>query len=112
MGWTLAVAPATAGMHLEHLPNIPKIALKRQELEKSRKGISHCGHFHFFGSPEAVVDLVPLDCVSGTVVGPDGCPVPAADVTVYSVGYTGSGYSKVPRATVATGPNGNLYRLL
>jgi hypothetical protein len=26
-GLTLAVAPATAGMHLEHLPNIPKIAL-------------------------------------------------------------------------------------
>src|SRR5262249_31613627 len=46
-------------------------------------------------------------CVSGTIVGQNGCPVPGAQVTVYSVGFTGSGYSKVPRATVSADMNGN-----
>ncbi len=105
-GLTLAVAPATAGTHLEHLPSIPKVALKRQELEKVEKE---------YRVPAISISSEILKlwwtwcrwyCVSGTVVGPDGCPVPAADVTVYSVGYTGWGYSKIPRATVATGPNG------
>jgi len=47
-------------------------------------------------------------CISGTVVGPDGCVVPGAQVTVYSVSYPGwFGYIKTPRVTVNTDANGN-----
>ncbi|HEY6392012.1 MAG TPA: hypothetical protein VIX89_12085 [Bryobacteraceae bacterium] len=49
-------------------------------------------------------------CVDGTVVGPDGCPVPGAQVTVYSVAHTGwFGYSKTPKRTVSTGPDGKFH---
>jgi hypothetical protein len=105
-GLTLAVAPATAGGHLEHLPNVPKVAMKRQDLERAEK------EYHV--APISIsADVLKLwwtwcrwYCVSGTVVGPDGCAVPGAEVTAYTVTYTGSGYSKVARATVTTGSNG------
>ncbi|MDQ2815221.1 MAG: carboxypeptidase-like regulatory domain-containing protein, partial [Actinomycetota bacterium] len=45
-------------------------------------------------------------CVSGTVVGPDGCPVPGADVTAYTVSWGTSGCTEIARATVATAPDG------
>jgi hypothetical protein len=45
-------------------------------------------------------------CVSGSVVGPDGCPAPAAEVTVSTVSWTSQGYTKVPKATVTTAPDG------
>jgi hypothetical protein len=106
-GFTLAVAPATASAHLDHLPNVPMIALKRQDLEKTESE---------YQAPAISLSAEVLKlwwtwcrwyCVSGTLVGPDGCAVPGAEVTVYSVGYSGFGYSKIPRATVATGPNGS-----
>src|SRR5580698_992931 len=106
-GLTLAIAPATAGAHLDHLPNVPKVALKRKDLDKAEQE---------YQAPAIAVSADVLKlwwtwcrwfCVSGTVVGPNGCPVPGADVTVYSVNYTGSGYSRVPRATVVTGANGS-----
>ncbi|HVM93659.1 MAG TPA: carboxypeptidase-like regulatory domain-containing protein [Terriglobales bacterium] len=105
-GFDLVVAPATAGSHLEHLPNVTRIALKRPDLEKSEKE-------YRVANISIASEILKLwwtwcrwYCVSGTVVGPDGCAVPGADVTVYSVYYTGGGYSKVPRATVNTGANG------
>jgi hypothetical protein len=105
-GLTLTVAPATASAHFDHLPNLPSVPLKRADLEKAEKE---------FRAPAISISADVLKlwwtwcrwfCVSGTVVGPNGCVVPGAEVTVYSVTYTGSGYTKVPRATVATGPNG------
>lgn len=45
-------------------------------------------------------------CVSGTVVGPDGCPAPGADVTAYTVSWGTGGYTEVARATVTTAPDG------
>jgi hypothetical protein len=105
-GLTLVVAPATAGSHLDHLPSVSRIALSRKDLEKSEKEYQVAA----LTIPAEVLKLwwtwCRWYCVSGTVVGPDGCAVPGADVTVYSVTYTGSGYSKVPRATVTTGANG------
>jgi len=98
-------------MHLEHLPNIPKIALKRQELEKAEKEYRIAA----ISISSEVLKLwwtwCRWYCVSGTVVGPDGCPVPAADVTVYSVGYTGSGYSRFRELPSPRAPM-HLYRLL
>ncbi len=105
-GLTLAIAPATAGAHLDHLPNVSRIALKRHDLEKAEKEY----HVPAISISAEVLKLwwtwCRWYCLTGTVVGPDGCPVPGADVTVYSVSYTGWGYSKVPRATVTTGANG------
>ena len=103
---TLAIAPASAAKHLEHFPNLPKVALKRTDLEKADKE---------FRTPEISISQEVLKvwwlwcrwyCVSGTVLGQDGCAAPGAEVTVYSVNYTGSGYSKVPRATVTTAADG------
>jgi hypothetical protein len=43
-------------------------------------------------------------CVSGQVIGPDGCPVPFAEVTVNTVSFLPA---KTPRVTVLTDQNGN-----
>src|SRR4051794_36993567 len=43
-------------------------------------------------------------CVSGQIVGPDGCPAPFAEVTVYSVDFA---LTRTPRATVLADENGN-----
>src|SRR5262249_51708052 len=45
-------------------------------------------------------------CVSGTVVGPDGCLAPGAQVTVYTVHWTAQGYTRTPKATVTAGVDG------
>src|SRR5262249_9274679 len=45
--------------------------------------------------------------VSGVLLTPDGCPVPGADVTVYSVQHTIFGYSRTARATVTTHATGH-----
>jgi hypothetical protein len=106
-GLSLAVAPAGASAHLDHLPNVPKIALNREHLEKADKE---------FRAPEISVAEEALKiwwlwcrwyCVSGRVTGPGNCAAPGAEVTVYTVNYTGYGYSKVPRVTVTTAPDGS-----
>jgi hypothetical protein len=103
---TLAVGPSSAGNHLEHLPSVPKVTLKRADLEKAEKE---------FRATEISIadDVLKLwwrwcywYCVSGRVLGPDGCAAPGAEVTVYSVTHTESGYRKIPRATVTTSANG------
>ncbi len=47
-------------------------------------------------------------CVSGTVVGPDGCPVPGAQVTVSTVLHaSGGGFSVTARDTVMADSTGH-----
>jgi len=47
-------------------------------------------------------------CVSGTVVGPNGCPVPGAQVTVLSVLHAANnGFSETPQQTVTADANGH-----
>lgn len=46
-------------------------------------------------------------CVSGTLVGADGCPAPAAAVTVSTVTWFGGSYSTQARATGVTDINGH-----
>jgi len=103
----LAVAPAASADHLQHLPDVQKVALSRKDLTAAEK--------EFRVPSEVTVSDTVLKlwwnwcrqyCVSGTVTGPDGCAAPGANVTVYSVSYTAQGYTKVPRATVTTAPNG------
>lgn len=104
---SLAVAPTGAGDHIEHLPKVPRLTLSRKELEKAER------EYRVPSAIEVSQDVLRIwwlwcrwYCVSGTVTGPDGCVAPGAEVTVYTVSYTGLGYSKVPRATVTTAPDG------
>lgn len=106
-GLNLIVAPASAGDHLDHLTDAPRIALDAAALAKSDKDFRITDQL-------AISDAILKKwwlwcrpyCITGTLVGPNGCPVPAASVTVYTVNHSGSGYSKVPRVTVTTGPDG------
>ncbi len=104
----VAIAPAGAGDHLEHVPNVQQVPINRAELEKSEKDF--VVPVERLAISDAILKIwwrwCRQYCITGVVIGPNGCPVPAADVTVYGVGYTGSGYSKVPRVTVTTGTDG------
>src|SRR5262249_43895590 len=106
-GLSLVIAPAGAGDHLEHVADAPRIALDRHALAKADND--------YRLSQKIAISDASLKtwwkfciqyCVSGTLVGPNGCVVPGADVTVYTVTYGSGGYTKVPRATVTTGPDG------
>src|SRR6266851_716126 len=108
-GLSLAIAPASLGDHLDHMTNVPQVPINREHLEKAEK------EYRLPAEKLQISDAVlklwwswcsPY-CVSGTFIGPNGCPVPAADVTVYTAGYTGYGYSKVPQVTVTTGLDGS-----
>ncbi|WDD90349.1 hypothetical protein Bsp3421_000177 (plasmid) [Burkholderia sp. FERM BP-3421] len=106
-GLTAIIAPTAAAAHLDHLSNIPTHALKREEL-KSSQGEMRLPEFRIADETLKIWWLwCRWYCVSGTVVGPDGCAVPGTDVTVYTVSYGPSGYVKTPRATVATAANGS-----
>jgi hypothetical protein len=105
----VAVGPAGMSNHLGDLPNIQRHALPAKHLEKAE---------HDYKLPLEKFELnkeilqiwwrwCEWYCVNGTLVGPGGCPVPGADVTVYSVVWNGTGYSKYPRQTVTTDINGN-----
>jgi hypothetical protein len=101
----LAVLPSTAAAHPDRVADAPRVTVEPSALEGDRP----------VRAPRLALTPALIDgwaifwrewCVSGTVVGPDGCPAPAADVTVYTVAWTSGGYTRVPRATVTTGIDG------
>src|SRR5947208_2349518 len=103
----LVVGPAGGGQHLEHFPHKPRVTLSREQLERAE---------HEYEVPLREVrlsdDVLRIwwrwcrwYCLNGSVVGPDGCPVPFAQVTVYSVANASGGFSKTPRATVTADVN-------
>jgi hypothetical protein len=101
----LAVLPSTAAAHPDRVPAAPRVGLTADALAGKQP----------VKAPGLEVSSALIDewsvfwrewCVSGTVVGPDGCPAPAAVVTVYTVSWGTEGYSQVPRASVTTGPDG------
>src|SRR5260221_7928824 len=107
------VGPAGLGAHaLAQRSDLLSVPIDRQKLDREKATLDF---------PLAKIALKPdiIDkwwlwcrqyCVDGTVVGPDGCPVPGAAVTVYSVAHTGwFGYSKTPRKTVTTGADGKFH---
>jgi hypothetical protein len=105
-GLQLVIAPSGASRQLSQLPNLKRVALERAALEKAK------GAFNVpaFAISEDILKLwwhwCPFYCVSGTVNGPDGCAAPGAEVIVYTVAWTSQGYTKTPRATVVTAPDG------
>jgi hypothetical protein len=101
----LAVLPSTAAAHPDQVANAPRVTIQRNALEGR----------HPVNAPPLALNPALVDgwsifwrewCVSGTVVGPDGCPAPAAVVTVYTVTWNSGGYSKYSQASVTTGPDG------
>ncbi len=102
------VGPAGLSKALPDNPELHRFRLNRGEIAKSEKEVSISKEIKL--NEAALTRLLAWCrqyCVSGTVIGQNGCPVPGAQVTVYSVGFTGYGYSKVPRATVNADQNGN-----
>ena len=104
----LAVGPAGMGGHLTHLPNVQRIPLKRSTLENAETEQVATENLKL--TPE-VLELwwtwCRWYCVSGNIVGPDGCPVPGAQVTVNSVGFNLWGFTETPEATVNADQNGH-----
>ncbi len=101
----IVVLPTTAAAHPERVTNAPRATLNREALT----GEYPISAPHLTLNP-ALIDAWSIFwqewCVSGTVVGPNGCPAPAADVTVYTVTWGSGGYNKYAQASVTTGPDG------
>jgi hypothetical protein len=101
----LAVLPSTAAEHPDRVPAAPRVGLTSDVLAGKQP----------VKAPRLEVNSALIDewsvfwrewCVSGTVVGPNGCPAPAAVVTVYTVSWGTAGYSEVAQASVTTAPDG------
>lgn len=102
----VALLPSTAAAHPERVANAPRASIARDLLQGG----------HTVHAPALALDAALIDewavfwrewCVSGTVAGPDGCPAPAAEVTIYTVYWSGGVYHKYARGTVTTGPDGS-----
>jgi hypothetical protein len=102
----LVVGPSGLGASLRGAPEMPRVPIDIGEIEGGAAEVR---------LPLDKVRLTPeiLEpwwrwcewyCVSGQVIGPDGCPVPFAEVTVYSVDFL---LTKTPRRTVLTDATGH-----
>jgi len=101
----LAAVPATAVDHVTRVPNVPRVTLEHEALRQTEITAPHIAVSEQLLKSWGIV-FWPEWCVSGTLVGSDGCPVPNAQVTVYTVTWTAAGYSKTAKATVTTGADG------
>ncbi len=103
------VGPAGMDKHLDHLPHLHRLPIKRAHLEKTET--EYRIPTEGLKLSEEVLKLwwtwCRWYCVSGNVVGPDGCPVPGAQVTAYSVGLNLWGFTKTPEVTVNADQNGH-----
>lgn len=104
----VVVGPAGISGSLPDNPVFQRVRLNRAEIAKAEKEVNISKQIRL--TDTALTQLLRWCrryCITGTIVGQNGCPVPGALVTVYSVGFSGFGYSKVPRATVSADQNGN-----
>jgi hypothetical protein len=107
-GLQVVIGPAGMSGHLTQIPKLARIPINRGDLHQAERTY-HVPADKIHINP----DIVNIwwrwcrnYCVSGTVVGPNGCPVPGAQVTVNTITHTGSGYTKTPRVTVSADSNG------
>ena len=107
-GLEAVVGPAGMSGHLTQVPQLLRVPVNKAELAKAESSVK-------LANDKLAVNPGLLEiwwrwcrryCVSGTVVGPNGCPVPGAQVTVNTVVYTSTGYSKTARVTVGADENG------
>lgn len=102
------VGPAGLTGSLPDSPILQRMRLNRADIAKSEKEVSISKEIRLDESALAqLLRWCRKYCITGTVIGQNGCPVPGATVTVYSVGFTGYGYSKFPRTVVNADANGN-----
>lgn len=101
----VAVLPSTAAAHPDRVADAPRVTVEPGDREGD----------HPVRAARLALDPALIEswsifwrewCVSGKVTGPDGCPAPAAEVTVYTVSWGTDGYTRIPRATVTTGKDG------
>jgi hypothetical protein len=101
----VAVLPSTAAAAPDRVADAPRATIGPTALAGDDP----------IAAPDLALDPALIDrwlifwrewCVSGTVVGPNGCPAPGAEVTAYTVSWSTGGYTQVARATVTTGPDG------
>lgn len=108
-GLSVVVGPSGMGDHIAHLPNVQRIPLKAADVAKAE------AEYRVPTSSLKITDEIlriwwtwcRWYCVSGNIVGPNGCPVPGAQVTVYSVGFNLWGFTETVEATVTADPTGH-----
>jgi hypothetical protein len=107
-GLQAVVGPAGMSGRIEHLKDLQTVPLDQKHLEKAER------EFEISTKNIKLNDEI-LErwwlwcewyCVSGNVIGPDGCPVPGAQVTVYSVGFNFLWFTKTAQVTVNADQNG------
>jgi len=107
-GLEAVIGPAGMSRHLSQVPQLIRQPLNQAELAKADTSLKLSTDKLAIG-PD-ILNIwwrwCRLYCVSGTVIGPNGCPVPGARVTVNTVAHTSGGFSKVPRVTVSADQNG------
>jgi hypothetical protein len=104
---SLVVGPRGMTDTLEGAPDLRRVPLEADKIAKGRAGD------YKLPLDKLKIDKAVLErwwawcewyCVTGQVIGPDGCPVPFAQVTVNTVNFL---LAKTPRATVMADENGN-----
>src|SRR5579859_1839 len=95
------LGPAGMDQHLSHLPGLKPARVPAKDLGKAKEiRIPPAS----LGITESTLELwwrwCEWYCVSGYVVGQNGCPVPGAVVTVSSVGFDIWGFTTTPEVTV------------
>jgi hypothetical protein len=108
-GVEVVVGPGSLKKNLARVPNVARVPIEREALENAERSLTV--RTDELELSEEVLALwlqwCRRYCVSGVVVAPDGCPVPAAVVTVYTVGLNSSGFTKQARATVTADATGH-----
>jgi len=101
------IGPAGMSGHLSQVPQLQRVPVNLDELAKADSLQLATEKLVL---SEAVFQIwwrwCRQYCVSGTVIGPNGCPVPGAQVTVNTVSHIVGGYNKSPRVTVNADANG------
>jgi hypothetical protein len=104
------IGPAAMGRNLDYSFNLLRVPLNQNHLENAKKEFIVPSEEIKIG--ETLLERWWFWCrrynLSGIVIGPDGCPVPGALVTVSTVFHaSGGGFTVTPRKTVAADNQGN-----
>ena len=105
-GLAMVIGPSGLGASLEGAPPLARVPIDTGKLDSGAASVRVALEKAQL-NPEIVEpwwQWCEWYCVSGQVIGPDGCPVPFAEVTVYSVDFL---YTKTPRKTVLADATGH-----
>ncbi len=107
-GVELVIGPAGTGGSVPSVPNLQRIPLEARRWEKADEVELPLQRIRLTEKIlNAWWEWCLWYCVTGTLVGKDGCPVPGADVTVYNVSWDPWAWpKKTPVATATTDATG------